>query len=80
MSHIRVGLASSCAAWTSGSLPQERSRPSSSPARLVQKVVSPINCCGVAFATTSSSTPRSRNTSMVRWLVMWARGVSARRE
>ena len=27
---------------------------------------------------TSSSTPRSRSTSMVRWLVMCARGVSAR--
>lgn len=49
------------------------------PARLVQKVVSPISRCGVACATTSASTPRSRSTSMVRWLVMCARGVSARR-
>ncbi len=78
MSHMRVGLASSWAAWTSGSLPQERTRPSSSPARLVQKVVLPIRCCGVACVITSCSTPRSRSTSIVRWLVMCARGVSAR--
>lgn len=39
MSHMRVGLAGSCAACTSGSLPQDVSRPSSSPAMVVQKTV-----------------------------------------
>jgi DNA-binding NtrC family response regulator len=55
MSHMRVGLASSWTAWTSGSLRQERRRPSSSPAMLVQKVVLPMRCWGEAWAMTCSS-------------------------
>ncbi len=49
----------------------------SSPARLVQNTLSPINCCGVPTDRASSSTRKSRSTSMVLWLVMWARGLSA---
>ena len=52
-------------------------RPISSPAMDVQKTVSPISSCGVASASTWGSTPTSRKISMVRWLVMWARGVFA---
>src|SRR5882672_1933050 len=33
-----------------------------------------MRCCGMAIATILSSMPRSRKTSTVRWLVMWARG------
>jgi hypothetical protein len=79
MSQIREGEARSCSACRSGCVYQVRSRPSSSPARLEQKTVSPIRCCGVAWATTWSSMPASRSTSIVRWFVMCARGVSESR-
>ena len=57
-----------------GCVPQVRIRPISSPAIEVQNTVSPIISCGVASASTCSSMPRSRKISMVRWLVMCARG------
>ena len=60
-----------------GCVPQVRTRPISSPARLVQNTVSPIRRCGVPLARMSSSMPRSRMISTVRWLVMCARGVLA---
>ncbi|MDH6219031.1 hypothetical protein M2283_006365 [Streptomyces pseudovenezuelae] len=61
----------------SSPVPQVRIRAISSPAIDVQKTVSPIRCRGVPAASASSSTPRSRSASRVRWLVMWARGVLA---
>jgi hypothetical protein len=32
---------------------------------------------GLAYRVTSSAIPRSRKTSLARWFVMWARGLSA---
>src|ERR1035438_2370077 len=52
-------------------------RPISSPAIEVQNTVSPMISCGEASASTCASMPRSRKISMVRWLVMCARGVLA---
>src|ERR1700722_9710973 len=52
-------------------------RPISSPAIDVQNTVSPMMSCGEASASTWSSMPRSRKISIVRWLVMCARGVLA---
>ena len=43
----------------------------------VQNTLLPISSCGTDFSLASSSMPSSRSTSMVRWLVMWARGVLA---
>jgi len=45
----------------------------------VQNVVFPISSQGVASASSVSSTPMSRSASIVRWLVMCARGVSDNR-
>ncbi|MNG10520.1 hypothetical protein D3C84_939930 [compost metagenome] len=58
-------------------LPQVSRRPSSSPAKLVAQTLLAISSWGLATARTCSSTPASRNTSMVRWLVMCARGLLA---
>ena len=77
MSQCREGLASVYSANRAGWVPQVYRRASSSPARLVQNDVCPIRCCGVAFSITSCSTPASRRISIVRWLVMCARGVFA---
>ena len=61
-----------------GCVPQVRIRPISSPARLVQKAVWPISSCGGGLVRVIwSSMPMSRSSSIVRWLVMWARGVLA---
>jgi hypothetical protein len=60
-------------------VPHDGIRPSSSPARLVQNVVLPMYCQGVASRISRSSMPASRSVSMVRWLVMCARGVSESR-
>lgn len=61
----------------SSPVPQVRMRPISSPRREVANTVSPIRRLGVPFSSASCSIPRSRKTSMARWLVMWARGVPA---
>lgn len=58
-------------------MPQEGTRPISSPAIEVQNTVSPIISCGTACALTSETIPTSRKISMLRWLVMCARGVFA---
>jgi len=77
MSQLRVGEAAMYSPSRSGPLPQERTRLNSSPATEVQKTVSPIMWCGTASAMTWSSMPMSRMVSIVRWLVMCARGVLA---
>src|SRR6201999_2901258 len=71
------GLAAVYSVREASPVPQVRMRPISSPASDVHSTVSPIRCCGVPWASASACTPRSRSTSMVRWLVMWARGVFA---
>ena len=78
-SFISQGLERRCSAFDSGLVPQDCMRPSSSPARETQNTLLPINSCGAACSIASASTsgPRSRSTSIVRWLVMWARGVLA---
>src|SRR3984957_2978600 len=77
MSQIRQGEASWESASRAGWVPQVLIRPISSPAIDVQNTVSPTSSCGVASASTWSSTPRSRKISIARWLVMCARGVLA---
>src|SRR5712671_6045755 len=58
-----------------GPLPQVISRAISWPAKLAAHTLLPMRLLGVAKARTRCSMPRSRRTSPVRWLVMWARGV-----
>ncbi len=71
------GLAAAYSLSDRGPVPQVGIRPISSPASDVHNTVSPISSCGVPAASASFSTPASRSTSSVRWLVMWARGVFA---
>src|SRR5215204_6479578 len=77
MSTCSEGLASVYSALRAGWVPHVCRRASSSPARLVQNEVWPISSFGTPFSSTSASTPASRRTSIVRWLVMCARGVFA---
>ena len=77
MSTCSDGLASVYSALRAGCVPHVCSRASSSPARLVQNDVWPMSSFGTPFSSTSASTPASRRTSIVRWLVMCARGVFA---
>ena len=77
MSTVSDGEASRASASRAGCVSQVRMRPISSPAIVVQNTVSPTSSWGVASARTWSSMPRSRKISMVRWLVMCARGVFA---
>ena len=77
MSTVSDGEASRASPSRAGWVSQVRMRPISSPAIAVQNTVSPTSSCGVASARTWSSMPRSRKISMVRWLVMCARGVFA---
>lgn len=78
-SFISHGLDSRCSALECWAFPQVMSRPSSTPASELQKTLLSISACGVAciMASASTSRPRSRSTSMVRWLVICARGVLA---
>lgn len=71
------GLAAPYSAADPAPVPQLAIRPISGPVSDVQSTVSPIRSGGVPTARALSSTPRSRKTSMVRWLVMCARGVLA---
>src|SRR5699024_3162604 len=77
ISQLSEGEANSWSACLAGWVPQVRIRPISSPASEVQNTVSPIVSCGVASAMTWYSMPTSRKISMVRWLVICARGVLA---
>ena len=77
MSTCSDGLASVYSALRAGCVPHVCRRASSSPARLVQNDVWPMSSFGTPFSSTSASTPASRRTSIVRWLVMCARGVFA---
>ncbi len=74
MLHIAAGLARSYSPLRSGPLPQVSSRAISGSAKLVAQTLLPMSSFGTACSRTAGSAPMARMTSIVRWLVMCARG------
>jgi hypothetical protein len=74
---IGSGLADRYSPDRSALVPHVSDRATSRPASVVTHRLLAMRCCGVATAWNRSLIPRCRKISMVRWLMMCARGVWA---